>query len=66
MFENDIPKHKVGILLPLSIIDNSAYEFYRLAPSGVMLVMIPIGLAEFSQADVERAVRAARLPISTS
>jgi maleate cis-trans isomerase len=56
MFENDIPKHKVGILLPLSIIDNAAYEFYRLAPKGVMLVMIPIGLAEFSPADVERAL----------
>ena len=56
MFENSIPKHKVGVLLPLAIVDNAAYEFYRLAPPGVMLVMIPIGLAEFSAADVERAL----------
>ena len=56
MFENHLPKHKVGVLLPLSIIDNAAYEFYRLAPPGVMQVMIPIGLAEFSPGDVERAL----------
>jgi maleate isomerase len=56
MFENYLPKHKVGVLLPLSIIDNAAYEFYRLAPPGIMQVMIPIGLAEFSAADVERAL----------
>jgi maleate cis-trans isomerase len=56
MFENDLPKHKIGVLLPLSIIDNAAYEFYRLAPPGVMQVMIPIGLGEFSPADVERAL----------
>jgi maleate cis-trans isomerase len=54
MFEADTPKHKVGFLSPLAIIDNSAYEFYRLAPPGVMAVMIPIGLSEFSAQDVER------------
>jgi maleate isomerase len=56
MFESYLPKHKVGVLLPLSIIDNAAYEFYRLAPPGLMQVMIPIGLAEFSATDVERAL----------
>jgi maleate cis-trans isomerase len=56
MFESHLPKHKVGVLLPLSIIDNAAYEFYRLAPPGIMQVMIPIGLGEFSPADVERAL----------
>src|SRR5271168_3708228 len=54
MFENDVPKHKIGVLHPLSIIDNSPYEFYRLAPTRVMLVMISVGLAEFSKGDVER------------
>ena len=54
MFESHIPKHKVGVLLPLSIVDNAAYEFYRLAPKGVMLVMIPVGLEKFSKEDVER------------
>jgi maleate cis-trans isomerase len=54
MFEESVPKIKLGGLLPLPIIDNAAYEFYRLAPSGVMAVMIPIGLSEFSAKDVER------------
>jgi maleate cis-trans isomerase len=56
MFESHLPKHKVGVLLPLAIIDNAAYEFYRLAPPGLMQVMIPIGLGEFSVTDVERAL----------
>jgi maleate cis-trans isomerase len=56
MFENHVPRHRVGVLLPLAVIDNAAYEFYRLAPKGVMQVMIPIGLGEFSKADVERAL----------
>jgi len=55
MFEEFLPKLKIGALKPLLVIDNSAYEFYRLAPPGVMLVMIPVGLAEFSKDDVERA-----------
>src|SRR5262249_20599519 len=38
----------------LSVVDNSAYEFYRIAPPGVMLVMIPVGLGKFSKEDVER------------
>jgi maleate cis-trans isomerase len=54
MFENEVPKHKIGMLQPLAIVDNTPYEFYRLAPPRVMLVMIPIGLAEFSKGDVER------------
>jgi maleate cis-trans isomerase len=54
MFEEFMPKVKIGALKPLPIIDNAAYEFYRIAPPGVMLVMIPVGLGEFSKADVER------------
>ena len=54
MFEAMAPTHKIGFLKPLGVIDNAAYEFYRLAPRGVMAVMIPIGLGEFSARDVER------------
>jgi maleate cis-trans isomerase len=54
MFEEFLPKLKIGCLKPLPIIDNAAYEFYRIAPPGVMLVMIPVGLGEFSKEDVER------------
>src|SRR5436190_7979185 len=54
MFEEFMPKVKIGALKPLAIVDNAAYEFYRIAPRDVMLVMIPIGLGEFSKQDVER------------
>ena len=54
MFEEFIPKHRVGFLSPLAVIDNAAYEFYKLAPPGMIAVMIPIGLGEFSARDVER------------
>src|SRR5437764_1432127 len=54
MFEDQVPKFKIGALKPLSVVDNAAYEFYRIAPPGVMLVMIPVGLEKFSAEDVER------------
>lgn len=54
MFDDVLPRYKIGTLLPLPVIDNSAYEFYRLAPPGIMLVMIPVGLGTFSRDDVER------------
>ena len=54
MFDEHVPKLKIGALKPLSVVDNAAYEFYRMAPPGVMLVMIPVGLEKFSAEDVER------------
>ena len=54
MFDTYVPRHRIGYLAPLGIIENAAYEFYRLAPPGVILVAIPIGLTEFSSTDVER------------
>lgn len=54
MFEDDLPKRKIGVLTPLPVIDNGAYEFYRLVRDRVMLVMIPVGLAEFTDKDVQR------------
>lgn len=54
MFEQAAPKLKIGQLKPLAVVDNAAYEFYRIAPPGVMLVMIPVGLGKFSKEDVER------------
>jgi len=54
MFEGFIPKLKLGCLQPGAVIDNAPFEFYRLAPAGVMLVMVGVGLKEFSSRDVER------------
>src|SRR5215204_639345 len=53
-FASFAPKLKIGCLQPGAIIDNAPYEFYRLAPPGVMLVMVGVGLREFSSQDVER------------
>jgi len=54
LFEDELPRRKIGVLTPLPVIDNGAYEFYRLVKDRVMLVMIPVGLAEFTGRDVER------------
>jgi maleate cis-trans isomerase len=54
MFERQIPKYRIGCLQPGTIIDNHPFEFYRLAPPGIMLVMVGVGLEEFSRHDVER------------
>jgi hypothetical protein len=54
MFEEFLPKKKIGVLSPLAVIDNIAYEFYQLVPSGIMMVTVPLGLQEFTAKDVER------------
>lgn len=54
MFDAYVPKHKIGYLAPLSVIDYSIYEFQRLAPPGVIAMTIPIGLTEFSGQDTDR------------
>ena len=54
VFEDGLPRRKIGVLTPLPVIDNGAYEFYRLVKDRVMLVMIPVGLSEFTNKDVER------------
>lgn len=54
MFEDSLPRFKVGCLTPLGVIGNEPYEFYRIAPPGIILFMIPVGLSEFSRQDVER------------
>ena len=54
MFEDYLPTHKIGCLSPLAVVENAAYEFYRLAPPGLMLVLVSVGLSEFSREDVER------------
>jgi maleate cis-trans isomerase len=53
-FDRYTPKHKIGCLQPGAVIDNQPFEFYRLAPPGLMLVMVGVGLKEFSSQDVER------------
>ncbi|MFC1815291.1 hypothetical protein ACFL0M_04960 [Thermodesulfobacteriota bacterium] len=54
MFDEFLPKRKIGLLSPLLVVSNAAYEYYRLVPEGIMFVMLPIGLREFTPKDVER------------
>lgn len=57
MFVDELPKRKIGYLGPRHIAENQPYEFYRLAPPGVILVMISCGLEKFTAADVERVTK---------
>jgi maleate cis-trans isomerase len=50
-----MPQRRLGVLSPLQIIGSAAYEFYCLAPPGVILEMIPIGVKTFTPEDAERA-----------
>ena len=54
IWEDSIPKRRIGTLAPLSATENSAYEFYRIAPKDVMCIYLPVGLKKFSAEDVER------------
>ena len=54
MWEDRIPKRRIGTLSPLGATENAAYEFYRIAPKDVMAIYLPIGLQKFSPEDVER------------
>ena len=51
MFEQVVPELKIGWLQPSSVVDVAAYEFYRIAPPRVMLVLLPLGRGEFSDDD---------------
>lgn len=54
MFEDDVPKRRVGCLFPLKVIDYNPYEFYEIAPKGILLVLVPLGLEKFTREDAER------------
>ena len=56
-FQEDVATKKIGFLSPRHVIENQAYEFYHLAPRGVMLVMVSCGLDEFTLDDVDRVFK---------
>jgi maleate isomerase len=53
-WDDALPKRTIGNLSPLGRIKYEPYEFNRVAPKSVLNVYIPIGLSEFSAADVAR------------
>jgi maleate cis-trans isomerase len=54
MFDDALPTRRVGYLSPLAVIDNAAYEWYRLAPPRLMSVFISVGVTEFSGKEMDR------------
>ena len=54
MFEEFVPKRRVGCLFPLTVIDYNPYEFYEIAPKGFLLALVPLGLEKFTREDAER------------
>jgi len=54
MFEEFLPKKKIGYLSPLPVIDYFTYQFHQFVPNGVVIVSLPVGLREFTSKDVER------------
>ena len=54
MYVDDRSERKIGILAPRTVIEYQPYEFYRLAPSGVVLTMVACGLEEYSLEEVDR------------
>lgn len=57
MFVDELPKKKIGYLSPRTAVENQAYEFYRLAPPGIMLVIVASGLEKFTAGDVKRITK---------
>jgi len=55
VFDEFLPKKRLGLLTPAPVTDYAAYQFYRLAPEGIMLVMVSVGIREFTPTDFERA-----------
>lgn len=53
MFEEYQVRRNIGCLSPMPVIDNVAQQFYALAPKGVMLSLLPLGVERFTRAEVE-------------
>jgi maleate cis-trans isomerase len=53
MFEDFELERNVGCLAPMPVVDNIAYEFYAMAPKGIMLSVLPIGAKKFTKEEIE-------------
>jgi maleate cis-trans isomerase len=51
------PKRRIGAMSPLTLVENGAFEFYRVAPKDVMTIFLPVGLKKFSAKDVDRVYK---------
>jgi len=55
-FDEFLPKQKLGVLTPLAVTENGPLEFYRIAPPGAVMVMVPFGIEKFSGDDLDRVL----------
>ena len=53
MTEMPVPKKKIGVFAPRAIVEVGPYEFYQMAPKGIMLVIVPMGIRNFTREGVE-------------
>jgi len=51
--DNLEPWYRLGFITPHQFVDNGPYQFYRLAPPGMMLVMANLDLADYTEAAVD-------------
>ena len=51
--DNLEPWYRLGFITPHQFVDNVPYQFYRLAPPGMMLVMANLDLADYTEEAVE-------------
>ena len=51
-----MPEKQIGLLFPLNVVDTTPYEFYGMVPNGIMLVTVPLGLKEFSRANLQEVL----------
>lgn len=56
MFEDVLPRKKIGYIYPRHVVDTLPYELYHILPERVMIVMCPVSLKKFTRADVDRAL----------
>jgi maleate cis-trans isomerase len=56
MFEEMLPKKRIGYIYPRWESDSLPYELYHLIPDRIMITVCPVGLREFTLKDVERAL----------
>jgi arylmalonate decarboxylase len=56
MTDKSLPSRELGYVLPVMVGDGIHYQFYRVCPSGALLVCYPIGLKAFTAEGAEAAL----------
>lgn len=57
MTSDMVPKKKIGVFAPRALVEMGPYEFYQLAPKGIMLVIVPMGIRSFTKEGVEEVYK---------